>query len=182
MKKKLFFVAISFILFVNLSSNSFAGFDLKKELNKVSSGGSGANPVKNLTGNVEDKIDQKLNELKKEVIGKVEGEIKQYKEKIDAQTNKITKIIDEVEEDVNKLRDIKSKAQTYLSKAQTYIKWAKIAIGVLSSGILVLLFVVWRIWRNIIGMKKVFKNITNYDDIKKRIDDLEKQVATIKKS
>ena len=50
------------------------------------------------------------------------------------------------------------------NKAASYIRTAKIILALLSSGILALIFVMWRIWRNIVNMKKLFKNVASDED------------------
>ena len=148
-------ITISFLLF---ASNSFA-IDLAKTLNKI---GNGGDPVKEVSGNINKKLDK--------VVKKFEGKIDGYEKEINGEINKYKEKVKEAESYLNKIKEIKN-------KANYYINLAKIVIAVLSSGIVVLLFMMWRIWRNVVGLKKVIRNVTNYDDINKRLEKVEKLVT-----
>ena len=88
------------------------------------------------------------------------GELKKYKDQLK-----------EAEAMVSTMQKIKA-------NAESYIRIAKIVFGVLTSGILALIFIMWRIWRNIVTMKKVVKNVASYDDIEKRLKAVEKAVSS----
>ena len=55
-------------------------------------------------------------------------------------------------------------------------------LAILSSSILVLIFVMWRIWRNIVGFKRALHNVTHYDEINKRLKQVEAELAKLKNS
>jgi hypothetical protein len=95
-------------------------------------------------------IDGKLDKVVKKLEGKLDGQVSKYKKQIDAEKQ---------------------------DKAVSYIKAAKIILAILSSGILILLFFMWRIYRNVASLKKVIKNVTNYDDINKRLKAVESKLA-----
>jgi predicted PurR-regulated permease PerM len=147
--------AIFLSLFL-ISSNAFS-FDLGKVLN---------NPEKALGKS----IDGKLDKVVKKLEGKLDGQVSKYKKQIDAEKQKIQKIIAETEASINQIKTIRD-------KAVSYIKAAKIILAILSSGILILLFFMWRIYRNVASLKKVIKNVTNYDDINKRLKAVESKLA-----
>ncbi len=111
--------------------------------------------TKNISKNFDKKIDK--------VITKVE-------KKIDQKLAKYEKKIAAAEKSFDKIKNLRDKAEYYL-------KIAKIAIAVLSSGVLVLIFTMWRIWKNVVGMRKVIENVANYKDIEKRLQTLEKKVG-----
>jgi ribosome-associated translation inhibitor RaiA len=114
--------------------------------------GAGKESTKAINENVNKKIDQ--------VVDKFEKKIDGYKAEMDAEINKYKDQIKEAEAAINKIKQIRA-------NAESYIKTAKIILGLLSSGILALIFIMWRIWRNIVTMKKVIKNVASYDDIEK---------------
>lgn len=157
--KKLFkyFLAILFLT----TSNAFA-FDL---------GGALKSPEKEITKNVNEKVDKLIGGLE----DRLTKEIKEYKDKIDAEEKKIRAIIKETEDSINKIREIKN-------KAAGYIRNAKMILAILSSSILVLIFVMWRIWRNIVGFKRALHNVTHYDEINKRLKQVEAELAKLKNS
>ncbi len=105
--------------------------------------------------NLDKKVDKIIQKIEKKIDGKVE--------KYEAKIKEVEVMIDEV----NHIR----------ANASSYIRTAKIVLAVLSSGILALIFVMWRIWRNIVTMRKIIKNVANYDDIEKRLKALEKKVG-----
>jgi ElaB/YqjD/DUF883 family membrane-anchored ribosome-binding protein len=123
--------------------------------------GAGKESTKAINENVNKKIDQ--------VVDKFEKKIDGYKAEMDAEINKYKDQIKEAEAAINKIKQIRA-------NAESYIKTAKIILGLLSSGILALIFIMWRIWRNIVTMKKVIKNVASYDDIEKRLKAVEKSV------
>jgi archaellum component FlaC len=178
MKNKIIFSILSVLLISSVSGISFA-FNLQNELNKVAKvTGKGEKGLgKSLKGisSIDKKIEKAIGSVKGDVLKKVEGEINKVKEKIDDETAKIKKIIKEAEDGINKFKEIKA-------NAEKYIRIAKIAIGFLSGGIVILIFFLWRVWRNIVGFKKIVKNVANYDAIKKQIKDLEKKVAKLDKA
>ena len=104
-------------------------------------------------------LDKKIDKIVSKFEGKVDGKIKKYEAKIK-----------DAEEAMDKINHIRA-------NAEKYIRTVKIILAVLSSGILVLLFVLWRIWRNIVNMRKIVQNVTNYDDVEKRLKALEKRVG-----
>jgi hypothetical protein len=114
-------------------------------------------------------INKKLDKKIDKVVKKFEGKIDIYKVEMDSEIKKYKAQIKEAEDTLNKIKDIKDSAEFYISKA-------RLILGILSSGILALLFVMWRIWRNILTMKKVIKNVANYDDIEKRLNILEGKI------
>lgn len=140
------FLLISLLFF---STNAFA-FNLGDALK---------DPNKAIDKNVVKKLEDKL-----------DGEIAEYKKKIDAEQKKIENIIKETEDSINRIKDIKA-------KANSYIRIVKIILAVFASGILVLLFVVWRIYRNVVNLKKAIRNVVNYDDINARLKKVEAELA-----
>lgn len=106
----------------------------------------------------------------KSINKKIDKVIEKVEKKIDKKVAKYEKKIAEVEESFDKIKNLRDKAEYYL-------KIAKIAIAVLSSGVLVLIFTMWRIWKNVVGMRKVIENVANYKDIEKRLQTLEKKVS-----
>ena len=176
MKSKILSVFFAFSLIVTASSNALA-IDLGKKIEDFTkkAGNGSTNDAINLDGlkNIDEKITKKINEKIDDVTSDVKGQINEYKNKIAEQEKKITGIVDEVQGYVDQARRIKA-------NAQRYIRIAKIIIGFLSCGILALIFMVWRLWRNIVTIKKTFKAVVNYDKIQKRIENLEKQVSELK--
>jgi hypothetical protein len=159
------FLTCAFLVF--FANNAFA-INLGDVVKEVG-GGSG--------GNVTKKLDDKIDKVVGKFEGKLEkyeeearGEIDKYKQKIEAEEKKVTGMIKEAQDSVNKLKEIKA-------NAYHYINIAKIVLAVLSSGILILIFVMWRIWKNIVNMKKIIRNVTNYDDVNKRLQAVEKAVG-----
>lgn len=156
------------------ASNAFA-FDLGDVVKKT-----GAKSTKSINDNVNKEIGKTVKKFEKKVDG--------YKKDLDSQVNKFEKKVDgykeEFDAEVNKYKDKIKEAEAALNKIQQiranadrYIMIAKMIIGFLSFGILSLIFVMWRIWRNIVTMKKVIKNVANYDNIEKRLKAVEKAVA-----
>ncbi len=174
MKNRTLIITISIICSFAFLSSSQA-FDLGKAVGNISGKSATADLKKANLGGIEEKIMKELNGKIDEAVSKVEGEVGKYKEKIDKETKKITDIIDEAEGYIEQARNLKAKASKYLAMV-------KIVIGVLSCGILAALFMVWRIWRNVNGMRKAIVAAVNYDEVQKRISALEKQVATLKAS
>ena len=147
--------AIFLSLFL-ISNNAFS-FDLGKVL-------------KDPSKSIEKSVNGKLDKVVKKLEDKLDGEVSKYKKKIDSKTKKIENIIAETEASINQIKDIKN-------KAAGYIKLVKIILAILSSGILILLFIMWKIYRNVVNLKKVVKNVTNYDDINKRLKAVESKLA-----
>lgn len=152
MKKSLLTVFI-FLLSVNHASAFNLGDSLKES-------------TKGINKNVNGKVD----EIVKKVEKKLDGEVAQYKKKIDAETKKIQDIVKETEDSINKIKSIKA-------KAESYIQTAKIIIAALSGGIIALIFVMWRIYRNVINLRKIINNVANYDDINARLLKVETELA-----
>lgn len=149
-------------LFANAAfANSAQAFDLGGVVKSA-----GKESTKAINDNVNKKID--------EVVQKIDGKIDGYKKEIDGEIAKYKDQIKEAEAAINKIKQIRA-------NADSYIRTAKIILGFLSSGILVLIFVMWRIWRNIVTMKKVFKNVASYDDIEKRLKAVEKALKEASK-
>lgn len=149
----------NFIIFISLTlfaSNAFA-FNLKDVVNDA-----GDKSAKSINENVNKEIEK--------VVTKFEGKIDGYKKEMDAEVKKYKDQIKEAEAVLEKMKNIRA-------NADYYIKIAKIILGVLSSGILLLIFVMWRIWRNIVTMKKVVKNVASYNEIETRLKAVEKAVA-----
>ncbi len=152
---------IFFIIFITIfASNSYA-VNLNDALKEIGNGSS-----KQAVKGLEEKIDKIVDKYD----GQLQGEVKKYQEKIEKEEKKVMAMIKEAEDAVNKLKEIKS-------KAYHYINLAKMILAALSSGILVLIFVMWRIWRNIVNMKKLIRNVSNYEDFDKRLKKIEKQLA-----
>lgn len=154
MKKIFFIILASFFV-----SNSYA-INLNDALKEIGNGSS-----KDVKG-----FEKKIDKIVDKYDGQLQGEIKKYQEKIEKEEKKVMAMIKEAEDAVNKLKEIKS-------KASYYINLAKIILAALSSGILVLIFVMWRISRNIVNMKKLIKNVSNYEDFDKRLKKIEKQLV-----
>lgn len=144
---------IAFLTF--FSTNAFA-FDLGSVID-----GAGKKSAKSINKNVNKKIDK--------VVKKFEGKIDGYKKEMDAEVKKYKDQIKEAEAVLHQVKNIRA-------NADSYIRIAKIVLAILSSGILLLIFVMWRIWRNIITMKKIIKNVASYEDIEKRLKAVEKAV------
>lgn len=160
MKKILVLISV----FSLLSTGAFA-FDLKGALKDQTK-----EIGKGVGNSVEGKIDASIKKLE----DNLNGQIAEYKQKIDAEEKKIRDVIKETEDSINKIKEIKN-------KAAGYIRMVKIVLALLSSGILVLIFVMWRIYRNVITLRKVIKNVANYDDINSRLKKVEAQLAQLKK-
>lgn len=150
--KKVILVLVMFLF----SSNAFA-INFKDSLKQISNGSS-----KEINKN----LDKKINSVLKGFEDKVDG----YKKELDSEIAKYKEQIKEAEASLNKLKNLKA-------RAEGYIKMAKIVIAVLSSGILVLIFIMWRIWRNVVTMKKVIKNVASYNEIEARLKKVEKTVG-----
>lgn len=149
------------ITFLTIIANSvFAKTALSFDFRKVVK-----NAGKESTKTINDNVNQKIDQIAKKFEGKIDG----YKKEVDAEITKYKNQIKEAEAAINKIRKIKA-------NAESYIKTAKIILGVLSSGILILIFVMWRIWRNIVTMKNLFKNVASYDEIEKRLKAVEKEL------
>lgn len=148
---------ITTVIFLVFLSNSAFAFDLGGIVGNV--GKESANAVNK---NINDQVDK--------VVKKFEDKIDGYKKEIDAEVDKYKAQIKEAEAMIDKIKQIRA-------NAERYIRMVKIVIAVLGSGIFALLFVMWRIWRNIVNMKKVIRNVTNYDDIEKRLKAVEKALA-----
>lgn len=101
---------------------------------------------------------------------KIDKVIEKVEKKIDKKVAKYEKKIAEAEKSFDKIKNLRDKAEYYL-------KIAKIAIAVLSSGVLVLIFTMWRIWKNVVGMRKLIENVANYKDIEKRLQALEQKAG-----
>lgn len=149
--KKLILTA-SFILFAG-NANAISFGDVLKDV--------GNDSQKSLNKSLDNKIDKVV----KKFEDKVDGKIKQYEDKIAKYEDRIK----EVEQTFDRIKRLKDNAEFYIGKA-------KLILGILSSGILALIFVMWRIWRNIVTMKNVVKNVASYDDIEKRLKAVEKKV------
>jgi len=147
---------IAVILFTLFASNALA-FDLGALVGNV-----GKDSAKSINANVNNQIDK--------VVKKFENKIDGYKDEMDGEIKKYKDQIKEAEAVITKIQQLRA-------NADSYIRIAKIVMGVLTSGILILLFIIWRIWRNVVTMKKVIKNVASYSDIEKRLKTLEKICA-----
>ena len=145
------------IVFLTLFSSNVYAINLGNVLKDVS---------KDSTKSINDNLDKKIDK----VVEKFEGKIDGYKAEMDKEIAKYKEQIKEAEDALNKIKHIKDNAEFYIGKA-------KMILAILSSGILALLFVMWRIWRNIVTMKKVIKNVASYSDIEKRLKAVEKKVG-----
>ncbi len=173
MKNKTLTIVLAIIFsLVNLDSAKAISFS--KEIKKLSKKSVSEGSIKTNLGGFEEKIIKKLDDKIDSVVSKVEDDINKYKAKIDKETARINDIISEAESYADQARNLKAKASKYLMIA-------KIIIGALSCGILGLLFFVWRVWRNVVAMKKAVVAAVNYNEIKKRIDTLEEKVAALNK-
>jgi cell division protein FtsL len=172
MKQKLTLTISSAFLLLSLSTNALA-LDLGAKLKKITGGATPdvAESLKGISG-IDGKIQDALNNIKSETLGKVDVEIKKITQKIEAEEAKIRGMIQEVEDGVNKFRSIKAKFEKYMGMA-------KAVLAVLSGGLIAIAFFLWRVWRNIVGFKKIIKNVTNYDEIKNKIADLEDKLAQL---
>jgi gas vesicle protein len=169
MKNFLNLFAISFLLFSFTSANAF---DLDKQLNKiVDTKKSGVADVAGLDQMKKEIIKTLQDNLDKN-IAPIKEEVNKYKSKIDAEQKKIENIINEAQADINKIRDIRNNIDHYFNIAKTIIAF-------LSCSIVVLLFFLWRIWRNVVNFRKIIQNVTNYDDIEKRLKLAEKRIAEL---
>ncbi|MBL6664704.1 MAG: hypothetical protein ISQ34_02540 [Rickettsiales bacterium] len=126
--------------------------------------------VDNIGKESADAVNKNINGQVDKVVKKFEDKIDGYKKEIDAEVDKYKKQIKEAEAMINKIKEIRA-------NADRYIRNVKIVIGVLGSGIFALIFVMWRIWRNMVNMRKIITNVTNYDDIEKRLKAVEKALA-----
>jgi hypothetical protein len=150
-------IILTTLTFLLLASNSYA-LNLGDSLKQVA-GDQGKQ--------INETLDKKLDKVVKDYEEKVDS----YKKEVDGEIAKYKAQVKEAEDAINKLKDIKAKAGYYINLVKTIL-------ALLSSGILVLIFVMWRIWRNIVNMKKLLRNVTNYDDFNERLKKVEKLVAT----
>ncbi len=148
------------LFFVFVAANNASAINLGDALKEISQGSSNE-----ITKNLEKKIDKIINKYD----GQLQGEVKKYKDKIDKEEKKVRAMIDEAQRSVEKLKEIKE-------KAGYYIKITKIVLAILSSAILILIFVIWRIYCNVVALKKMVKNVSNYDNFDKRLKILETRV------
>ena len=132
----------------------------------------------NLGGLVGDVGKESVKEINKNVNGQVDKVVKQFEQKIDGYKKEIDAEVDKYKAQIKEVEVMIAKIKEIRANAERYIKIVKIVIGVLGSGILALIFVMWRIWRNIVNMRKIVKNVTNYDDIEKRLRAVEKALMT----
>lgn len=137
-----------FLIFLAFSGNVYA-FNLGDTLKQI-----GKDSTKEVSSNFE----KKLNKIVKKYENKIDKEIAGYKKKIA-----------DAEKSLDQLLGLKAKAESYL-------KIAKIVIWVLSSGILVLLFLMWRIWRGVVNTRRMVQNVSNYKEFDKRLKAVEKKV------
>jgi len=174
MKQFLLLSALSLSLSFACLTNSHA-FDLDKELNKVvdtKKSGNAANVpgLDNMKKEIIKTVEEELNKN----IAPIKEEVSKYKSKIDAEQKKIENIISEAQNDNNKIRDIKNNINHYFNITKTII-------AILSCSIVALLFFLWRIWRNVVNFRRIIQNVTNYDDIEKRLKHAEKRIAELSK-
>jgi len=148
---------ITALIFFTLFANSASAFDIGGLVSNV-----GKESAKEINKNIDGQVDK--------VVKKFEKKIDNYKKEIDTEVQKYKDQIKEAEVMIDQIKKIKANAKRYLNIV-------KIVIGILSSGILVLIFVMWRIWRNVVTMRKVVKNVTNYDDFDKRLKAVEKALS-----
>ena len=132
-------------LFISSNASAINFSDSLKSISKDS--------TKKITKNLEKKMDK--------IVKKYEGEIKD-------EVEKYKKEVKNAQKSLEKLKGIKD-------KAESYIRIAKIVVAALSSGILVLLFIIWRIWRNVVNMRRLVQNASNYKEFDKRLKALEKK-------
>lgn len=167
MKQKILFIILSSFLVLSLTSKAFS-FDLKDTLKEVVSDNKSVSSI----ANIDKKIDDAIGGVKNEVLNKVNKEIKKVTDKIEKEEKKVRAIIADAEDGINKFRAIRD-------NIDKYIKIAKIVGIVISSGILILIFFLFKVYRSIVSFRKIAKNVANYDDIKKQIEVLEKKVADL---
>ena len=120
--------------------------------------------------NLGDLLDDVGKKSNKSLSKKIDKVVKKFEDKVDGKIKKYEAKIKKAEDNLERLDGIRK-------NAESYIFVAKIILGVLSSGILALIFVMWRIWRNIVNMRKIVQNVTNYGDVEKRLGALEKKVG-----
>lgn len=152
---KIFLTILTFVFF---TTNSYA-LNLGDSLKKITGGEQGKQ--------VNDALGGKLDK----VINENQDKINSYTKQLDEEIAKIKAQAKEAEDAINKLKEIKTKAGYYIGLIKTIL-------ALLSSGIIILIFVMWRIWRNVVNMKKLLKNVTHYDDFDQRLKRLEKLVAS----
>jgi uncharacterized coiled-coil DUF342 family protein len=170
MKNKIIAIFLATTFWLTFIHSSYA-INLGQAIEEIAQGSNGKNLSSGIEKKIVDKLDGKINKI----TSKIEGQVNQYRNKIDKETKKITDAIDEVQGYLDQARSLKAKADRYLMIA-------KIIIALLACGIIAVLFFMWKMWRNISAIKNSIKATVNYDEIKKRIDELEKQVAILSKN
>ena len=106
----------------------------------------------------------------KEAIARVEDKINGEIDKFDQKINgEIDKVLGEVKSNITYVQALKAKAERYLF-------YAKIIFAIMTSSILIMLFLVWRAFRKISGLYKLLDNVRSYKEIEKRVAALEGKV------
>ena len=163
------FSKLTFVTFLFLAiSNQANAIDL----GKVISGSDGKKI--DIAAEFEKRATKELDKVKEELQTKVQNEIERVKGKIESEVAQIENIINKVKDEIKRVEEIKA-------KAARYILYAKIVIGFLASGVIFLLFMVWRMWRNIVTLRRALTAAVNYKDIKEQISNLEKRVKKLEK-
>ncbi|MFC1659251.1 hypothetical protein ACFL0U_01645 [Pseudomonadota bacterium] len=183
MKKILFLFLLSFCISIN--SYSYSLDDAIKDATK---NGKSSEVVENIGKNTsdqavkmtEEKVDKLLVELKQKAEGEIEKyenvankEIEKVQNKVDNYIAEVDKVVEDAKEGLSFIEDIRANAMKYL-------KIAGIIVSVLSGGILVVVFFLWKIWKtvkSVAGLNFAF----DHKKYENRLKDLEKEVIELKK-
>jgi hypothetical protein len=160
LRYSLFILLLPFLLNINVAQ----GFSLDEAIEKIQ-----VSDGNDVIG---------LGDLKKEFRTKADNEIAKIRTKIDAEINKVTKQVDATLSDVNK--NI-AKFQLLKDKINNYIKIIKILSFVMGSSIIILIFIIYKLWRRIQKLTNFIANISNLEKINNRITALETKSHAHKK-
>lgn len=178
MKTTLLSLFLGFTLTLNANA-----LDLNK-LKTAQHNGSKQNivSVSDLGKSTSDKITKMAEEKVNQAVGRVEekinNQIEEYKEKANEQIARVEKMVSKAEEQLNFIEKLKA-------KAMGYVKMGVIAGVILLIGLLVVIFIMWRIWKTVkrIGSLNFIINYKEYEDKLRRLEDevsdLKREVSKI---
>lgn len=152
---------IKYIIVILLVVNPLYAFSLDEALEKLGS----TENVKNISvDNLTDDLKSQANKKIEEIENKINKKIDSYDKKITSEINKAVSVVDK---NIAELDAIKN-------RAYTLIKWVKIFIAVITSSVVIILFLVYRAFARIKKLTTVMHNIASYKDIESRLSKVEK--------
>ena len=189
-------LALTFIFFVTLSTSYAAKFNVNDYI-KVGQSGKIDLAPETITKSLTDALESAQENMTK----KLDKEVEKLQDSLESHVTKVTDKIDaEIQKTSDKINNgIIGKAEKMIDRAESefdnliamknkighYILIAKIVVGLLISGLFLMVFFFWRSYSNLKKLAKNIKDMTGLDEVKninKRLDELDKKIDKLLKS